>query len=74
MQVYLKIEIESGNAAFGRQPFDAAAELARILRVATRDFMENPALSGRWELRDVNGNVVGFLDYTIKEEDDDDAA
>ena len=54
----IKITIQTGNAAFQD---DCDAEVARILRDLA-DKLETRQLTTT--LRDINGNVVGEIDYT----------
>lgn len=61
------VKIDCGNAAFGSEgDGNAAYEVSRILDQLRRD-IEWAGMTGRqqmtFELRDINGNVVGKAEY-----------
>lgn len=61
-----RLEIETGNAAFGE---DTGAEIERILSDLAVQIGEdlNPSRGARGTLRDINGNTVGTWRYTPDE-------
>jgi hypothetical protein len=60
---HVRINIETGNAAFEDQ---TATEIARILRKLADDF-ENGVM--RTSLRDINGNLCGEVQIVEAEEE-----
>jgi hypothetical protein len=55
----LRVVIGFGNAAFGSSVGERDEETARILRELA-DFIERTTLTGRKNLWDINGNVIGY--------------
>jgi hypothetical protein len=63
MSVYLKIRIDSDNAAFEERP---RHELTRTLKTAL-DYLRNSNQDKEaFHLRDTNGNTVGLIQWRIE--------
>lgn len=58
----MTVKVKMSNSAFGDDDFEAAQELARILREAA-DKLERNGLE-HVILRDVNGNKVGEVSFS----------
>ena len=56
----IRIEIETENAAFGDNPSDSNAEVARILREIAHRLTRGSFTQSI--IRDVNGNTVGRVE------------
>ena len=54
----IRIEIETGNAAFD---YDVGGEVARILRKLADRVVKTPVVEGPIKLLDINGNTVGAM-------------
>ena len=80
----LKIRLRGGNAAFGEDGEVAAVEIKRVLTVATEKiermvreatgpYAVPNSLSTKWEtVRDINGNSIGMIELTLRNESEDD--
>jgi len=53
------LTIDTGNAAFGEDGMDRAAEVARLLRHAAAQVEPRVEKGDVWFLLDSNGNTVG---------------
>lgn len=65
MGVSLKIEFDSGNAAFEDDPVE---ETVRILRTIARQI--ESGRTGEQTVHDVNGNSIGEWFFEVEDEDE----